>query len=67
MRSRWLSEFGWGEEFGWREKDAPGPQTEDSAERGFAKDAAPDDLGQAEELDQDGIGDIADEGPGRRG
>ena len=66
MRSRWRTEFGWGTEFGWHEQDAPGPQTEDSRERGFL----PDDtarLGHSDELDVDGVGDIADEGPGRRG
>ena len=66
MRSRWRTEFGWGSEFGWREDDAPGPQTEDSAERGFP--GAPDDAqGRSESLDLDGVGDIADEGPGHRG
>jgi len=54
-------------EFGWHERDAPGPQTEDSRERGFSGDAAADDLGHADEIDVDGVGDIADEGPGRRG
>jgi hypothetical protein len=66
MRSRWQTEFGWGIEFGWHERNAPGPQTEDSRERGFT-DGASDDQGRAEELDVDGVGDIADEGPGRRG
>jgi hypothetical protein len=66
MRSRWRTEFGWGLEFGWNEKDAPGPQTEDSLERGFSS-TTDDDQGRAEELDPDDIGDIADEGPGRRG
>jgi len=67
MRSRWRSDFGWGIEFGWQERDAPGPQTEDSRERGFAADVTANDLGRADDLDADGIGDIADEGPGRRG
>ena len=67
MRTRWASGFGWGMEFGWHERDAPGPQTEDSRERGFSGDAAADDLGHADEIDVDGVGDIADEGPGRRG
>lgn len=67
MRSRWGSEFGWGTEFGWHEKNAPGPQTEDSRERGFLVDAKADEQGRSDELDPDGIGDIADEGPGRRG
>ena len=50
------------------------PQTEDSAERGLVeqKDDVHDpvtyqDLGQAEELGQEDVGDIADEGPGHRG
>ena len=67
MRSRWRSEFGWGMEFGWGEKDAPGPQTEDSRERGFAAARTAEDLGRPEELGADGSSDIADEGPGRRG
>jgi len=66
MRTRWASEFGWGNEFGWGEADAPGPQTEDSRERGFVSEAV-DDQGHADELDPDEVGDIADEGPGRRG
>ena len=66
MRSKWATEFGWGNEFGWREENAPGPQTEDSRERGFLSDRL-DDLGRSDELDLDGVGDIADEGPGRRG
>ena len=66
MRSRWRTEFGWGIEFGWHEPNAPGPQTEDSRERGFPP-GAEDDQGRADELDFDGVGDIADEGPGRRG
>ena len=67
MRSRWRSEFGWGMEFGWNEPDAPGPQTEDSGERGFNADPESAMLGHSDELDLDGVGDIADEGPGRRG
>jgi hypothetical protein len=66
MRARWRSEFGWGVEFGWHEEHAPGPQTEDSTERGFV-DTAADDLGGPDAFDPDGVGDIADEGPGRRG
>jgi hypothetical protein len=66
MRTRWATEFGWGTEFGWHEKDAPGPQTEDSRERGFVSDVR-DDLGRSDALDLDQVGDIADEGPGRRG
>jgi len=43
------------------------PQTEDAAERGFARDDDSDaDYGQsAEDLDE--VGDIADEGSGHRG
>jgi hypothetical protein len=67
MASRWQTEFGWGNEFGWREKDAPGPQTEDSLERGFPTGPADDELGRSDALDGDEVGDIADEGPGRRG
>ena len=66
MRTRWATDFGWGNEFGWHEADAPGPQTEDSRERGFVPDA-PDDQGHSDALDPDEVGDIADEGPGRRG
>lgn len=55
-------------EFGWGEKDEPGPQTEDSRERGFIRDEDADQkLGQSAGLDFDGVGDVADEGPGRRG
>ena len=53
-------------EFGWGEKDEPGPQTADSRERGFVREAE-DDQGQSDSLDLDEVGDIADEGPGRRG
>jgi hypothetical protein len=67
MRSRWGTEFGWGVEFGWHERNAPGPQTEDTRERGFPNDAKDDTLGQSDEIDLDCVGDIADEGPGRRG
>ena len=67
MRSRWHTEFGWGVEFGWRERRAPGPQTEDSRERGFVGDADDEDQGRSDALDVDEVGDIADEGPGRRG
>ena len=52
-------------EFGWGEKDEPGPQTADSRERGFVREAE-DDQGQSDSLDLDDVGDIADEGPGRR-
>ena len=54
-------------EFGWGEKDEPGPQTADSRELGFALDVDDDDLGHSDSLDLDEVGDIADEGPGRRG
>lgn len=67
MRTRWRTGFGWGNEFGWREKNAPGPQTEDSRERGFRVDPHADEQGRSDEIDTDGVGDIADEGPGRRG
>lgn len=43
------------------------PQTEDSRERGFDGDYDEDNLGQSDSLDDDESGDIADEGPGRRG
>ena len=50
------------------------PQTEDSAERGLVdpREDGPDpstygDLGRAHALDEDDVGDIADEGPGHRG
>jgi hypothetical protein len=67
LRSRWRSGFGLGSEFGWHEKNAPGPQTEDSRERGFRVDTDADEQGQSDELDVEDVGDIADEGPGRRG
>ena len=67
MRSRWHTEFGWGVEFGWHENHAPGPQTEDSRERGFLSDGADEDQqGRSDNIDFDEVGDIADEGPGRR-
>lgn len=43
------------------------PQTEDSEERGFVRNLDIADLGRSEELDNEDAGDIADEGPGRRG
>jgi hypothetical protein len=43
------------------------PQTEDSRERGFRNERDVVDLGKSEELGNDDGGDIADEGPGRRG
>jgi hypothetical protein len=67
MRTRWATEFGWGTEFGWNEKNAPGPQTEDSRERGFLSESKEVEMGHSDELDPDEVGDIADEGPGRRG
>jgi hypothetical protein len=54
-------------EFGWGERDEPGPQTEDSRERGFIRNVDADELGQSDGLDPDEVGDIADEGPGHRG
>jgi hypothetical protein len=42
------------------------PQTESSRERGFRGDFVEEDLGRSEH-DDDGAGDIADEGPGHRG
>jgi hypothetical protein len=57
----------WGE-FGWGDRDEPGPQTEDSVERGFRPHGAVDDAqGRSDSLDPDNVGDIADEGPGHRG
>jgi hypothetical protein len=67
MRTRWRTEFGWGSEFGWREKNAPGPQTEDSWERGFLRSPRDESQGRSDEIDPADVGDIADEGPGRRG
>jgi hypothetical protein len=44
------------------------PQTEDAAERGFARDDEHGtDYGKSAELDPDEVGDIADEGAGHRG
>ena len=57
----------WPTEFGWREPDEPGPQTEDSFERGFTTEHVVEQLGHSESVDPDDVGDIADEGPGRRG
>lgn len=54
-------------EFGWGDPDEPGPQTEDSYERGFTNETGCELLGHSESLDPDDVGDIADEGPGRRG
>ena len=61
MRAPW-------QEFGWGELDEPGPQTEDSVERGFRGHGAVDDsFGHSESFDPDNVGDIADEGAGHRG
>ena len=54
-------------EFGWGDTDEPGPQTEDSFERGFTPLNAVEQLGHSDSVDPDDVGDIADEGPGRRG
>ena len=43
------------------------PQTEDSRERGFVRSRDLSDLGRSDELENQDAGDIADEGPGRRG
>lgn len=43
------------------------PQTDRSREHGAKRDAARPDLGRSQELDNEDSGDIADEGPGRRG
>ena len=43
------------------------PQTEDSRERGFVRETEIVDLGRSQELENEAAGDIADEGPGRRG
>lgn len=61
VRSPW-------QEFGWGELDEPGPQTEDSIERGFrGPEDVDDELGRSESLDPGNVGDIADEGTGHRG
>ena len=57
----------WPPEFGWGDPDEPGPQTEDSFERGFTTQHGVEHLGHSESVDPDDVGDIADEGPGRRG
>jgi hypothetical protein len=49
------------------ELDRHYPQTEDSRERGFVVDDDEDAFGRSEALDPDDVGDIADEGTGRRG
>jgi hypothetical protein len=56
------------QEFGWGEVNEPGPQTEDSIERGFrVHEPVDNQLGHSDSLDPDDVGDIADEGPGHRG
>jgi hypothetical protein len=56
------------QEFGWGDVDEPGPQTEDSIERGFREPGVVDEeFGRSESVDPDNVGDIADEGPGHRG
>lgn len=47
--------------------EATPPQTDRPRERGSKRDAPLSDLGQSQELDNEDAGDIADEGPGRRG
>lgn len=42
------------------------PQTEDAEERGFVDEVIDEGRGEAE-VDPEGAGDIADEGPGHRG
>ena len=51
----------------WLDHETAGPQTEDTIERGFYVDPDAAHLGQSECVDPDEVGDIADEGPGRRG
>ena len=56
------------QEFGWGDRDEPGPQTEDSIERGFrGPEAVDQELGFSDSFDPDNVGDIADEGTGHRG
>ena len=43
------------------------PQTESSEERGFSDEEAPPDFGVVDELEDEDMGDIADETPGHRG
>lgn len=42
------------------------PQTESARERGVKVDSDPEAFGRSDELGGEGIGDIADEGPGHR-
>ena len=51
----------------WGGLTGPGPQTESASERGFPSDADDRNLGHSDELDDDNVGDIADEGSGHRG
>lgn len=51
----------------WLEHETAGPQTEDTTECGYVVDAGATALGRSESVDPDEVGDIADEGPGRRG
>jgi hypothetical protein len=54
------------EPFDWGKLPGPGPQTESSKERGLESDADESELGQAEGVDPDETGDVADEGRGHR-
>jgi hypothetical protein len=47
--------------------EATPAQTDRPRERGSKRDDARSDLGRSQELDNEDSGDIADEGPGRRG
>jgi hypothetical protein len=52
----------------WGGPVGPGPQTASARELGRKKESEDErDLGRSESLDEDGSGDIADEGPGHRG
>jgi hypothetical protein len=51
----------------WLDHETAGPQTEDSEEQGFAVEPSATDWGRSDSVDPDGVGDIADEGTGRRG
>jgi len=56
------------QEFRWGGLDGPGPQTENSIERGVrVRGPVDDEWGRSESLDPDNVGDIADEGMGHRG
>jgi len=52
----------------WEGMDPPGPQTDRADEVGYLRDTDVDDeeFGESDDLDED-EGDMADEGPGRRG